>query len=49
MLALVVGVLPLPVLFMIAFAIAMTINYLCVKDQKERIEAHSGNVLAVVG
>jgi CitMHS family citrate-Mg2+:H+ or citrate-Ca2+:H+ symporter len=48
MVALVVGVLPLPVLFMIAFALAMMINYPSVKDQKERIEAHSGNALAVV-
>ena len=48
MVAIVVGVLPLPVLFMIAFAIAMMINYPSVNDQKERIAAHSGNALAVV-
>ena len=48
MVTLVLGVLPLPVLFMIAFAIAMMINYPRVWDQKKRIEAHSGNVLAVV-
>ena len=48
MVALMLGVLPLPVLFMIAFAVAMMINYPSVQDQKERIEAHSGNVLAVV-
>ena len=46
--ALVFGVLPLPALFMIAFAVAMMINYPSVNDQKERIEAHSGNALAVV-
>ncbi|MFC0668666.1 CitMHS family transporter [Azotobacter chroococcum] len=46
---LIAGVLPLPVLFMIAFSIAMIINYPCLKAQKERIAAHSGNVLAVIG
>jgi citrate-Mg2+:H+ or citrate-Ca2+:H+ symporter, CitMHS family len=46
--AVTVGVLPLPVLFMIAFAIAMMINYPSVNDQKERIAAYSGNALAVV-
>jgi CitMHS family citrate-Mg2+:H+ or citrate-Ca2+:H+ symporter len=48
MVALVVGMLPLPVLFMIAFAIAMMINYPSVKLQRERIEAYSGNALTVV-
>jgi CitMHS family citrate-Mg2+:H+ or citrate-Ca2+:H+ symporter len=42
------GVLPLPVLFMIAFAIAMMINYPSQKEQKARIAAHAPNVLAVV-
>lgn len=46
---LITGVLPLPVLFMIAFSFAMIINYPCLKAQKERIAAHAGNVLAVVG
>ncbi|GAB3377377.1 CitMHS family transporter [Azotobacter armeniacus] len=46
---LIAGVLPLPVLFMIAFSIALIINYPCLKEQKERIAAHSGNVLAVIG
>jgi CitMHS family citrate-Mg2+:H+ or citrate-Ca2+:H+ symporter len=45
---LVVGVLPLSVLMMLAFAIAMIVNYPGVADQKERISAHAGNVLAVV-
>jgi CitMHS family citrate-Mg2+:H+ or citrate-Ca2+:H+ symporter len=49
MAALIVGILPLPVLFMIAFSIAMVINYPCLEQQKERIAAHAGNVLAVVG
>jgi citrate-Mg2+:H+ or citrate-Ca2+:H+ symporter, CitMHS family len=47
--ALVVGILPLPVLFMIAFAIAITINYPSLTEQKERLHAHAGNILAVVG
>ncbi|WIA57975.1 CitMHS family transporter [Sphingobium sp. WTD-1] len=42
------GVLPLSVLMMIAFAIAMIVNYPGVAQQKERIAAHAGNVLAVV-
>lgn len=46
--ALVAGVLPLPVLFMIAFAIATMINYPNLTEQKERIVAHAGNVLSVV-
>ncbi|GGJ90920.1 CitMHS family transporter [Pseudomonas matsuisoli] len=49
MVTLIAGVLPLPVLFMIAFSIAMIINYPCLEQQKERIAAHAGNVLAVVG
>lgn len=48
MAALVLGVLPLPVLFMIAFAIALMVNYPRLQDQKERIAAHAGNVLGVV-
>ena len=47
MAALILGVLPLPVLFMIAFAVAMLINYPSLQQQKQRIEAHAGNVLAV--
>ena len=46
--ALVLGVLPLPVLFMVAFAIALLINFPKVADQRERIAAHSKNVIAVV-
>ncbi len=45
---LILGVMPLPILFMLAFAIAITINYPNVAHQKERIAAHAGNVLAVV-
>jgi CitMHS family citrate-Mg2+:H+ or citrate-Ca2+:H+ symporter len=45
---LMLGVLPLPVLFMIFFAIAIMINYPKLSDQKERIAAHAENVLPVV-
>lgn len=46
--ALVLGVLPLPVLFMIAFAVALLVNYPKVAEQRERIAAHAKNVIAVV-
>ncbi|TCN25177.1 CitMHS family transporter [Mesobacillus foraminis] len=46
--ALIMGIMPLPALFMIAFAIAILINYPNLDDQKERIKEHAGNVLAVV-
>jgi CitMHS family citrate-Mg2+:H+ or citrate-Ca2+:H+ symporter len=42
------GILPLSVLMMLAFAVAMIINYPKSTDQKARIAAHAGNVLAVV-
>jgi CitMHS family citrate-Mg2+:H+ or citrate-Ca2+:H+ symporter len=48
LIALIVGLLPLPVLFMLGFAIATMINYPNLVEQKERIAAHAGNVLAVV-
>ncbi|WP_371232004.1 CitMHS family transporter [Pseudomonas sp. QE6] len=48
MATLIAGLLPMPVLFMIAFGIAMIVNYPCIIEQKERIGAHAGNVLAVV-
>lgn len=48
MACLLTGLLPLPVLFMIAFALAMAINYPSLKEQKARIAAHAPNVLAVV-
>jgi len=49
MIALIAGLLPLPVLFMVAFSIAMIVNYPCLQQQKDRIAAHSGSVLAVTG
>ncbi|WP_431271276.1 citrate:proton symporter [Dankookia sp. P2] len=48
MACLLLGVLPLPVLFMIGFAIAIVINYPELAEQKRRIAAHAPNVLAVV-
>lgn len=48
MATLIAGLLPMPVLFMIAFGIAMIVNYPCIQEQKKRIGAHAENVLAVV-
>ncbi|HEY0646639.1 CitMHS family transporter [Phenylobacterium sp.] len=45
---LVIGVLPLPVLFMIAAAAALVINYPDLAMQKARIAHHAPNILAVV-
>ncbi len=42
------GLLPLPILMMIAFALALVVNYPSLADQKARIAAHAPNVLAVV-
>lgn len=47
--ALIVAVLPLPVLFMVGFAIAVMVNYPTIDQQKQLISRHAGNVLAVVG
>ena len=49
MVALVMAVLPLAILFMLAFAIAMTINFPSLADQRDRLSAHAGNALAVAG
>src|SRR5829696_4576569 len=45
--ALVAGVLPLPVLFMIAYAIALVVNYPSMDEQKGRLNDHAANALAV--
>lgn len=45
---LVAGALPLPVLFMIFFAIAVMVNYPRLEEQKERIAHHAVNVVPVV-
>lgn len=46
---LVTAVAPLPVLFMVAFAIAVIANYPGIDAQKALLGRHAGNVLAVVG
>jgi len=48
MVALVMGLLPMPVLFMVGFAIALMVNYPGLAEQRERVVSHAGNVLAVV-
>ncbi len=48
MACLLLGVLPLPVLFMVGFAIATAVNYPDLAEQKRRIASHAPNVLAVV-
>jgi CitMHS family citrate-Mg2+:H+ or citrate-Ca2+:H+ symporter len=45
--ALVAGVLPLPVLFMIAYAVALVVNYPTMDEQKGRLADHASNALAV--
>lgn len=45
---LVLGVLPLPALFMIAFSIAMIANFPKLEEQRRRVTAHATNVIAVV-
>ncbi|HHW4681517.1 MAG TPA: CitMHS family transporter [Xylella taiwanensis] len=48
MAGLVVGILPMPVLFMIGFALALLINYPNLAEQRRRVVNHAGNVLSVV-
>ena len=48
MVSLVADVAPLVVLFIIAFALAITVNFPSVADQRLRISAHAPSVLAVV-
>lgn len=49
MICLVKGVLPLPILFMIALCIALVVNYKNVDLQKDLIAHHAGSALNVVG
>lgn len=49
MVMLTLGVLPLPVLFLLAFAVALSVNYPALVDQRQRLHAHAGNALAVGG
>lgn len=46
--ALIMAWLPLPILFMLAFAIALLVNYPHLKDQQERLSSHAINVVLVV-
>ncbi|MBT2728324.1 damage-inducible protein CinA [Bacillus sp. ISL-75] len=48
MVVLVMGLIPVPVLFLIGFVIASVINYPNLKQQRERIVAHSANAITVV-
>lgn len=48
MIALVARLLPIPLLFMIAFSVALMINYPKLHDQRVRLVAHAGNVISVV-
>ncbi|MBC2639814.1 citrate:proton symporter [Rhodococcus wratislaviensis] len=45
---LVMDVLPIPVLFMVAAAIALTVNFPRVKEQQEAITRHSSSIVSVV-
>lgn len=47
MVCLVMNVLPLSVLFMIAFCVALIINYPSLNEQRDRINEHAANALSV--
>lgn len=46
--ALVAQLLPMPILFIVGFSIALLINYPRMADQRERLVAHAPNAVAVV-
>jgi citrate-Mg2+:H+ or citrate-Ca2+:H+ symporter, CitMHS family len=48
LLGMILGLAPLPVLMMGSFAIAITLNYPRLKEQKQRLAAHSENVVNIV-
>ncbi len=48
MVLLILGTMPLQVLFMVASALALMINYPSLKDQKERLSSHAANIVPVV-
>lgn len=48
MICLILDFIPLMILFMVAFAIALLINYPKIKEQQERISSHASNAVAVV-
>ncbi|MER5887574.1 citrate:proton symporter [Streptomyces sp. NPDC001941] len=47
--SMIMEVLPIPVLFLLGAALALTVNYPRIPDQKARIAAHADNVLNVSG
>jgi len=47
-LGMLLGLAPLPVLMMGAFAVALTVNYPRLREQKERLASHSDNVVNIV-
>ncbi|WP_042168663.1 CitMHS family transporter [Streptomyces sp. NBRC 110035] len=47
--AMIMQLLPIPVLFLLAAALALTVNFPHIPDQKARIAAHADNVLNVSG
>ncbi|GHA89612.1 CitMHS family transporter [Streptomyces chryseus] len=47
--SMIMELLPIPVLFLIGAALALTVNYPNMADQKARIAAHADNVLNVAG
>jgi len=49
MAALLTALLPLAVLFMLAYAVAVTINYPSIQAQRKQLAAHAGNALSVAG
>lgn len=49
MICLIKGILPMPILFMLALCIALVVNYRDIDFQKQLISTHAGSALAVVG
>ncbi|MEU3789714.1 CitMHS family transporter [Streptomyces fructofermentans] len=47
--AMITELLPIPVLFLLAAALALTVNFPHIPDQKDRLAAHADNVLNVSG
>jgi CitMHS family citrate-Mg2+:H+ or citrate-Ca2+:H+ symporter len=43
----IVHIVPLPLLFMVALAVALAINYPALSDQRERLAAHAQNALPI--
>lgn len=46
---LVMGFMPLAVMFMLCYAVAMMVNFPSLQDQRDRLVAHAGNALSVAG